>query len=263
MYLRMLQLITLTLIASPVLADAATRPAIVDAISRLGLTQTVDSVGPAPFAGFVEVVAGTRILYVSTDGDTVIDGEVFSLDRGVNLTERARAASRLDMLATVPLDERIVVRPTGRMQYRLLVFTDTECPHCRKLHEHLGEYLHAGIEVEFFFYPRAGHDSEAFQRAVAVWCAADRETALAAALEGARGPAATCTNPVARHYDLAVRLGLRGTPALIAEDGSVMYGYVAPGELIERLDALRTAGLIAAGVQGERLPEAAPKTTER
>lgn len=241
MHRRTMSFMLLALLADPALAAAPPQPAVVKAISQLGLTATVDRIGPAPFAGFLEVVAGARVLYVSTDGDTVIDGEVFSLGRGLNLTEQARAAARLHMLATLPEKERIVVRPTGRAQYRLLVFTDTECPYCRKLHQHLGEYLQAGIEIEFLFYPRAGLDSEAFERAVAVWCTADREAVLAAALEGASVRASTCAHPVARHYDLAVRLGLRGTPALIAEDGSVMYGYVASGDLIERLDALQAA----------------------
>jgi len=236
MYFRALQLTALALIASPGLAAGTSGQAIVDAIARLGLPQAVDQIGPAPLAGFVEIVSGTRVLYVSTDGETVIDGEIVSLGRGVNLTEEARAAARLRMIAAVPSSDRIIVRPQQAPEHRVLVFTDTDCPYCRRLHEHLDDYLRAGIEVDYAFYPRAGPQSDAFARAVAVWCAADRVAALTAGFAGGPVAGPSCSNPVARHYDLALRLGLRGTPALIAEDGSVLYGYVSAAELIERLD---------------------------
>jgi len=46
-------------------------------------------------------------------------------------------------------------------------------------------------------------------------------------------PAATCDNPVRTHYELGMRMGVRGTPALISEDGQELGGYVPAAQLIQ------------------------------
>jgi thiol:disulfide interchange protein DsbC len=163
------------------------------------------------------------------------------VDRGARLMDQIRAAARQEMLTAIPPNRRIIVSPTQPVKHRVTVFTDTDCPYCRKFHQQIRDYLRAGIEVQYIFYPRSGPDSPAYARAVAVWCSKDREAALAAALNGDPIPSRTCDNPVAEHYELAIRLGLLGTPALITEDGVVMYGAVAVSRLLDRPDALNGA----------------------
>lgn len=153
--------------------------------------------------------------------------------------ERDQALPGAGLLAAIPVSERIVFNATRPVRNRIVVFTDIECPYCRKFHQQLGQYLQAGIEVQYVFYPRAGRDSPAFAKAVAVWCAADRQAALARAFDDRTFVTRTCENPVAAHYELAVRLGLLGTPALITEDGEVMYGALSVSRLLERLTASR------------------------
>ncbi len=149
------------------------------------------------------------------------------------------AAAGTELLAAVPQNERIVLHATGPVKHRIVVFTDIECPYCRKFHQQIEQYLQAGIEVQYLFYPRAGRDSPAFAKAVAVWCSRDREAALARAFDERSFPLRTCANPVAKHYELAVRTRLLGTPALVTEDGDVMYGAVPVSRLLERVEGPR------------------------
>jgi thiol:disulfide interchange protein DsbC len=237
--MKRIHLLVLLLLGSSAIADGL--PDVKGVLRQLGISAPIDHLGPAPIAGFLEVVADARVIYVAIDGGIVIDGEILSLGRGLDLTEETRAAVRRDLLATVPEDERIVLRASGRLRHRITVFTDTDCPYCRRFHEQIEDYRQAGIEIQYLFYPRAGRDSPAFARAVAVWCATNRTSMLGTVLAGGEVTAADCANPVADHYDLALRLGLKGTPALIAEDGTVMYGVVTPAELSSRLDGLRNA----------------------
>jgi len=160
---------------------------------------------------------------------------------GVDLTEQMRAAARQEMLAAMPRNKRIVVNARQPVKHRVTVFTDTDCPYCQRFHQRIEDYLRAGIEIQYIFYPRAGLGSSAYARAIAVWCSEDRPASLASALNDATFPLRTCENPVAEHYELAVRLGLLGTPALITEDGTVMYGAVAVSRLLDRLNALNDA----------------------
>ena len=41
-----------------------------------------------------------------------------------------------------------------------------------------------------------------------------------------------------RDYDLGRRIGLDGTPAIYAPDGTQLGGYVAPAEMLARLDEI-------------------------
>lgn len=149
--------------------------------------------------------------------------------------EQGWAASTVNTLNAIPRNERIVLDATPPVRQRITVFTDVECPYCRKFHAQVEQYLQAGIEVQYLFYPRAGLQSRPFSEAVSVWCAEDRLATLALALNGSAFPHKSCDSPVARHYEIAVQLGLLGTPAVITEDGKVMYGALPVSTLLERL----------------------------
>jgi len=116
------------------------------------------------------------------------------------------------------------------------VFTDIDCGYCRKLHADMDKYNAQGIRVRYLFYPRAGLRSESYRKAVSVWCADDRKAAMTAAKTGRPLPARSCVNPVADQYNLGRQLGVRGTPALVLEDGEIIPGYVPPDKLRTMLD---------------------------
>src|SRR5690606_1143850 len=65
-----------------------------------------------------------------------------------------------------------------------------------------------------------------------------RQAALTAAKQGRRVTPATCTSPVARHYDIGRRVGLTGTPMIVTADGTQMPGYMPPADLRAALDRL-------------------------
>ena len=48
----------------------------------------------------------------------------------------------------------------------------------------IDQYLAQGITIQYLFFPRAGKGSESYDKAVSVWCAKDRNTALTEAKKG-------------------------------------------------------------------------------
>jgi thiol:disulfide interchange protein DsbC len=113
-----------------------------------------------------------------------------------------------------------------------------ECGYCRKLHNEIAQYNKQGIAVEYVAFPRMGLASEDFRKMEAVWCAKDRKKALTEAKNDHKVTAARCKNPVAMQYHLGQRAGLSGTPMILAEDGTLLGGYVPPAELRAALDKL-------------------------
>ena len=201
-------------------------------LEQLGVDTPPEALAPAPIPGFLEVARGTQVLYVSSDGKLVINGDILSLDSETNLTEMRRGAIRREMLRAVPADARVALPAIGPKLARVIVFTDMDCPYCALLHRQHEALQRHGIEIHYLFYPRSGPDSASFDQAVAVWCSKDSLAALDSALDGNTLPQTDCPNPVLQHYELARELELKGTPAVITADGTVRYGLHRPEEIL-------------------------------
>ncbi len=210
------------------------------AIAKLSAQAQVDSIQSAQLPGFYQVIASGQMVYISTDGKYMMHGDVVDLTRRENLSDDAWAKFRQAMLAKVPVSQRLVFAPANP-KYTVTVFTDVNCGFCRALHEHIAAFNKAGIAVEYLAWPRegvtttSGSFTPSYKEMVSVWCAKDPKAALTAATQGHKPTAATCTNPVKEQFDLGLRLGVSGTPAIIGPDGHMLGGYVTPEQLLESL----------------------------
>jgi len=222
--------------AVPGTAAHAVRQAILTVIPDV----TIDRIAPAPLPGFQEVVVAGQVMYVSDDGQYLIQGSLYDLTTRTDLSESALDAVRRRLLAEVPTSERIVFAP-GQPKYTVTVFTDVECGYCRRLHSQIADYNRRGIAVEYLAYPRQGLNSEDYRTMVSVWCAADRNKALTDAKNDRPVPRRECANPVAAQYALGRRLGLTGTPMIVTAAGVALPGYLPPDALEETLRTLEQA----------------------
>jgi thiol:disulfide interchange protein DsbC len=195
-----------------------------------------DYIGNAPFPGFREVVVGGQLLYVSDDGRYLFQAQPFDIQERQLASSQGLLAYRRKLLESAPRAERIVFAPANP-KYTISVFTDIECGYCRKLHSQIGELNKLGIAVEYLAFPRMGLGSQDYKDMVAVWCAADKKQALTDAKASGKVPGAVnCKNPVTMQYNLGQRLGVNGTPAIFAPDGTQLGGYLPPAQLREALD---------------------------
>lgn len=230
---------------SPV-AGLATQPAAgtpearaIDAIRTINARLAIDHVGPSPLPGFVEIVAGGQLVYVSDDGKYMLQSPLYDLVAKRDVGEPVLAGVRRDLIKRIPESDRIVFA-APEPKHTVVVFTDVECGFCRKFHSQIADYNKAGITVEYLAFPRAGIGSPDYDTMVSVWCSTDRKKALTDAKNDHPVARRSCTNPVADEYRLGQRAGLEGTPMILSEDGSVLGGYLSPGELrmaLEELDA--------------------------
>ena len=190
--------------------------------------------------GFYEINVGARVAYISVDGRYLVEGEVYDLVDSRNVTERSRAAARVDLLAGVDPSRMIVFSPKDRpVEHTITIFTDIDCGYCRQFHREIDRVNELGIEVHYLFYPRTGPATESWNKAEKVWCAANRNTALTDAKLGGRVPDLGCADtPVASHYDLGHQVGVTGTPSVYTADGVHIGGYLPPDQLLQTLNDL-------------------------
>lgn len=201
------------------------------AVERIIPGNAPDSIEPSELPGMYEVVFGAEVFYVSEDGRYLFSGSLLDLRSGRNLTEDKRAGGRLKLIAGVDEAKMIVFSPKQEVKHSITVFTDIDCPYCRRMHQEMPELNAQGIEVRYLFFPRAGINSKSYQKAVAVWCAKDRRQALTDAKAGKAIDMKTCDNPIDEHMALVEELGISGTPTSVLENGQVIPGYVPVARL--------------------------------
>lgn len=195
----------------------------------------IESVRPSPVKGFYEASTGGNIVYVSSDGRYVFTGDLLDTKTRTNLSEAHRGRLALNKVNAVPDDQMLVIGPATAKR-TVTVFTDIDCPYCRKLHQEVPALNSGGVRVRYLFFPRAGEGSESFNKSVSVWCAKDRIEAMNNAKAGREVEAKTCNNPVGAHLQLAHALRLQGTPAIVLDTGDIIPGYVSAKEILGMLE---------------------------
>ena len=196
-----------------------------------------EDVTPSPVDGWYTVQRGSFIAYASADGRYVIQGDLFDLERKVNLSELSRAVTRRGLVSALEDKDTILFSPAD-VKHSVTVFTDVDCTYCRKLHAEIDDYMNLGIAVRYVLYPRNGPASRAWSTSEDVLCASDRGVALTKAKLGQTFETAACnTSMLTRHYSLGQDIGLSGTPAIVLEDGTLIGGYVSAEMLDMRIAA--------------------------
>ncbi|QLG86765.1 DsbC family protein [Chitinibacter bivalviorum] len=217
-------------------AQADTPPKDLKATLSKKLGRPVDAVNPTPVKGIYEVVMGKRqIIYTDAKGEYAFVGEMVDIAKKESLTEKRIAEMMTTDFSKLPLADAVkIVRGDGSR--KLVVFTDPDCPFCKRLEQ---QSL-AGIDnitIYNFLMPLPGLHPDAERKSKLIWCAgADQTTAWKNWFFDAKLPEGTgeCENPVQRNMALGESLGISGTPALIFADGQIVSGAI-PKEQIEEL----------------------------
>ena len=198
------------------------------------------AISETPIEGILQVQIKNDIIYVTSNGKYLLQGQIMDIDSRVNITDQAKSGIRMDLLSGLKREEQISFAPE-KPEYDLLVFTDIDCGYCRKLHNQMAGYNEEGIAIHYLAFPRAGIGSGSYDKLVSVWCADDQQAALTLAKNGGDLEPQKCQNPVAEQYGLGHDLGVTGTPAMLTTDGTLIPGYMPPAQLRQRLDSLDTA----------------------
>lgn len=228
-------IVAASLLMSAAFAYGSEAQTIRDALAKVLPNEKPTSVQPTPIDGLFQVEIGPQVMYMTGDGRYLIDGAIVDLKTRENLAETAQNKARLRALEAIGEDE-MVVFDAPNADHEITVFTDIDCGYCRKLHQKIDEYAEEGISVRYLFYPRTGVDSPSYNKAVAVWCADDQQQAMTKAKNGQPVESQSCKNPVKEHMELGELMGIRGTPAIVLEDGQMVPGFVEPKRLAQVLD---------------------------
>ena len=215
------------------------------ALAKKFLNTPVDEVRATPIPGIYEVTSGKNIYYVEKNLRYLMFGGMIDSQTGVNLTDaRAQQLSRIDV-STLPVKDAIT---WGSGKRHLYIFSDPDCPYCKKLHPELAKLR--DVTIHLFLYPIKELHPNAYYHGVAVWCSKDRKQALDDIFSGKPVEDAVCDNPVADNVSLGKKLGITGTPTLYFDDGSVQVGYATAEAVQAKLEG-NPATNVSGSIGGE------------
>src|SRR5690349_10293956 len=149
----------------------------------------IEGIQPAPIAGLFEVrfrsADGMHIVYTDAQGNYVMQGNIFELSSGRDLTEERMRKLSAIKFESLPFDQAVKIqRGSGRRV--MAMFSDPHCPACKQFEQNLQQIDDVTIYV--FMYPVIRPELVAHSKSV--WCSPDRATAwLDLALRG-KTPAA-------------------------------------------------------------------------
>jgi thiol:disulfide interchange protein DsbC len=283
MFMRSVATIVFIAASFPAAAADPGEALIRETFKKLSPNGNITAVVKSELPGFYQVLVGSNVYFVSADGKYLINGNVFDIDTRQDIGEKQVSAMRQAELAKIPASKEIIFAPENP-KYTVTVFTDVDCPYCRAFHKQIDEFNKLGVAVKYVFYPLPIHPG-ADKKAETVWCSSDRNAAYTTAMTGAwdaprpepknnkpigqeiadavkKDPspataaaaparneykALTCDNPIAELTAMGKAMGVDGTPAIYNADGQHVGGFMAPDQLVKKLDQLaqRSSALTA------------------
>jgi thiol:disulfide interchange protein DsbC len=196
---------------------------------------------PAQVKGLWEVIIETKgrkgIAYIDFSKKYVVSGSIFNLKTKTNLTgERLSEINKIDP-SQIPLDGALLMGDKNAAK-KVIIFTDPECPYCKKLHDEIKKVLEKRKDIAFYIkmYPLTQLHPKSYEKSMAIVC----EKSLALLEDSFANkplPEPKCkTSEVDENIKLGEKLGIRGTPAIILPDGIIIQGYKDADSLISLID---------------------------
>jgi len=237
---RVLPLVLAAVLAAPALAQEEVPAAVVERLKTTYPNTQFTEIRTSQIRGLYEVVMGDNIAYTDASGRFFIFGHLYDMKEQVDVTaQRKLDARKTEFPAQLLANAIKTVKGDGSRVFA--VFSDPDCPYCKTLEKELARL--DNVTIYTFLYPLESLHPEAKTKAVSVWCAPDRAQAWRDLMLAGQSPRlVACNNPLNDNLVLGSRLGVVGTPTLIAVDGRVLPG-AAPAE---RIDQWLNVGRVAA-----------------
>ncbi|MGZ8257175.1 MAG: DsbC family protein [Gallionella sp.] len=195
----------------------------------------IDSVRATSISGIYEVVMGKNIGYTNAEGRYFLFGHLFDMRTQQDLTQTVLDKLNTIKFADLPLKDAVKTIH-GKGERVVAVFSDPDCPYCKKLEGELAALKN--VTLYTFLMPLEGLHPQAVAKAKAIWCSKNPNATMHNYMvEGIQPSDKTdCSNPIERNILLGQKLNINGTPTLVFANGSVVPGAASVAQIEQQLD---------------------------
>lgn len=239
--MKFIRSLSLALISTlPVISANADVATLKKNLATLYPATKVTSVQESAIHGVYEVVLGKNLAYTDQSGKYFLFGDVIRMSDQTNLSSPKRDELKKIDFKSLPFKDAITFK-RGDGSRKLAVFSDPQCPFCKRLEQELIKLDNTTIYV--FTNPLVGLHPDARNISKKIWCAKDQQKAWREYLTASIEPMSDglCANPVDANVALSKSLGFDGTPMTVLEDGTIITGAVSVSELDYKLDKVALA----------------------
>lgn len=202
----------------------------------------------AEVAGLYEVSMRGNIAYTDKSGRFFLFGHLWDMKEQLDVTaERKAEANKVDFDA-LPLKDAFK-RVQGKGTRKLALFSDPDCPYCKRIEGELAKLT--DITIYTFPFPLEQLHPDAKAKAVAMWCAKDQVKAWDDYMQSGKLPpmGVPCDNPVERNIALGNSMGINGTPTMILSNGRKLSGAL-PADQLEKAIQNAAAAKVSRATSG-------------
>lgn len=195
----------------------------------------VKDVKPLPIKGWYEITLnGNQIVYVDQNVSYMMQGDLVDLKNKKNLTEERLQELSIVDYKTLPLQDA-VTEVRGNGQAHVVVFSDPDCPYCKRLEAEFAKMT--DVSIHTFLLPMDQLHPQARAKSIQIWCQQDKTAAWIGWMRENKTPKtiAACDTPLDRNEQLAQHLGFNGTPTLVFPNGKSSSGYLPMPQLQEMI----------------------------
>jgi thiol:disulfide interchange protein DsbC len=194
----------------------------------------VANVARSPYFGLYEAQFDDRMIYTDAKVSYVIVGAIYDANTRQNLTDaRLRQLNRVawDQL---PLDLAIK-KVKGNGARRLVIFSDADCPYCKRLESEMKTL--DNVTIYTFLFPIAQLHPDSARKSALIWCAPDRSKAWDEWFASGKLPnnKGDCATPIAKTAQIGQKYRISATPTLVFADGSMVPGAIPLDQLENEL----------------------------
>jgi thiol:disulfide interchange protein DsbC len=194
----------------------------------------VQSVTKLPFLGLYELIVNGEIVYSDENFDYIIyEGNIIDVKNDRNFTEERKRKLAMIPFEDLPLD-LAVKRVKGNGERKMAIFTDPDCPFCKRIEGDLAKV--DNVTIYMFLFPIDSLHPKATDKAKRIWCSPDRIKAWDDYMQKGVAPtaAASCDNPVDKLVQFGTSHGINATPTLVFANGDRVPGAISAAQ-IEKL----------------------------
>lgn len=194
----------------------------------------IRAVGRTSYFGLFEAMLDGQLVYTDAKVTYVFVGNIFDPEKRVNLTQERTQELTAVNWSELPLDLAIKT-VKGNGSRKLAVFSDVDCPFCKRLEEELKNVT--DVTVYTFLFPIESLHPDATRKSKLIWCAGDRQKTYDDLMQKGTAPSssANCDDPVARIIALGEKYRIQATPTMIFADGRVVPGALPKPQLEAQL----------------------------
>jgi thiol:disulfide interchange protein DsbC len=187
----------------------------------------VTNIANTEMRGIYSAEIDGQVVYLNDDAQHLIAGNMLRLKDQKSLTQELIVKSNTIDWKSLPLKNAIKsVRGNGKRQ--LVIFSDPNCPYCQQLEVELKKLN--DVTLYTFILPLKPHSVVPSKQ---VYCEENPDFAWQQLIGKGIAPKSTknCANPISANLELAKKLGVSGTPAIIFSNGYRVLGAYPATEI--------------------------------